>query len=189
MGKGPLTGQRALDAVQAAPANQVAEVLDGELYTFPRPALPHADATTALGSDLRSAFDKGRDGPGGWIILFGLELHLGDGPDILVPNLAGWRRERVPKVPDAPFFDVAPDWLCEVSSPSTARVDRTKKLKIYAREQVARVWMVSPAARLLEVLALDGDTYQILSAWGEDDVIRAPPFEAVGIELAGLWGR
>jgi Uma2 family endonuclease len=171
--------------VLAAPAHLVAEVVFGVLHTHPRPSNPHARVTSRLGSELDGPFDRGRGGPGGWILLDEPELHLGE--DIVVPDLAGWRRERLPKVPNAPFFELAPDWLCEVLSPHTTRLDRGEKLSIYAREHVGFVWLIDPRARLLEVLRLQGSRYEIFSTHTDDDSIRAVPFDAVPLDLGALW--
>lgn len=172
--------------VLAAPPNQVAEILLGELHLSPRPARRHGRAASVLGMDLGSAFERGRGGPGGWVIFYEPELHLAS--DIVVPDLAGWRRERFP-VDDSEeaYFTTPPDWVCEVLSPSTARYDRTAKLEIYARERIAHVWLIDPAARTLEVLALTGSRWLIAGTYAGDQVVHAPPFEAVGIELAALW--
>jgi Uma2 family endonuclease len=170
----------------AAPENVIAEILDGELVTQPRPAAPHARATSRLGGALDGPFDRGKGGPGGWVILDEPELHLGG--DVIVPDLAGWRRERMPQLPmDAAFFELAPDWICEVLSPRTAVRDRTQKLAIYARERVTHVWIVDPRLRTLEVLRLEGDVYEHVDAWRDDAVVRAPPFEAIELELGALW--
>ena len=115
-----------------APAHRVAEVLDGALYTHPRPAPLHTIAASHLGDELTSPFGKGRGGPGGWWTLDEPELHLAT--DILVPDLAGWRRERMAELPDTPYFSLAPDWGCEVLSASTRRLDLHGKRPVYARE-------------------------------------------------------
>ena len=129
-------GRRATyEDVLAAPPHVVAEVLFGVLYTSPRPAPRQARAASRLGGTLDGPFDRGRDGPGGWVLLDEPELHLGG--DILVPDIGGWRRERMPTFPyDATYFTLPPDWVCEVLSPSTAAIDRGDKLDIYAREGV-----------------------------------------------------
>jgi Uma2 family endonuclease len=168
-----------------APEHLVAEVLDGELYTQSRPAGRHAEAATVLGMDLGGPFHRGRGGPGGWILLFEPELHLG--PDILVPDLAGWRRERLPQVPDVAYFELAPDWLCEVLSPATALHDRQRKLPIYVREGVSHVWLLDPLVRVLEVYRLEGSGYRYGTTHGGAEVARIEPFEAVELELAALW--
>jgi Uma2 family endonuclease len=169
----------------AVPDHLVAEILDGELYTSPRPAPRHADAGSGLGGALRGPFDRGRGGPGGWRILFEPELHLGR--DILVPDLAGWRRERMPRLPDEAFFAMPQDWVCEVLSPSTAAMDRVKKLAIYAREQVTHAWLVDPLAQTLEVLRLEGGRWTIVSTWAGATTVRAEPFDALELDLTLLW--
>jgi len=167
------------------PDHLVAEILDGELYTTPRPAPRHAAASSGLGGALHGPFDRGRGGPGGWRILDEPELHLAS--DIVVPDLAGWRRERLPRLPDEAFFSLAPDWICEVVSPSTAAMDRVKKLAIYARERVSHAWLVDPIARTLEVLRLDGGRWTILSTSSGLSILRAEPFEAIDLDLSLLW--
>ena len=169
------------------PDRFVAEIVDGELYASPRPAFRHAVSSSVLGGDLNAAYQRGRGGPGGWWILDEPELHLG--PDILVPDLAGWRRERLPSVTDCLFATVAPDWICEVLSPSTYRLDRVKKLRAYAREKVAYAWLVNPTERTLEILRLRGGQWVIVATHGGDAIVRSEPFEAVAIDLLELWGE
>lgn len=173
------------DDVLAAPAHQVAEIVAGTLHTSPRPRLFHAGVASVLGEELGPPFRRGRGGPGGWLILDEPELHLAQ--DIVVPDLGGWRRERLPVLPDQAFIALAPDWACEVLSPSTAVFDRRDKLPVYAREQVTHVWLVDPSARLLEVLRLDGATYRIVATHAGDDAIRAEPFDAIAPPLGALW--
>jgi Uma2 family endonuclease len=164
----------------------VAELIGGSLITHPRPAAPHARAATILGSELTGPFDRGKGGPGGWILLDEPELHLHG--DVLVPHLAGWRRERMPALPmDAAAFELAPDWVCEVLSVSTAAVDRAEKMPIYAREHVPHVWLVDPIPRTLEVYRLDGATYRTIATFYDDARVRPEPFDAVELELGALW--
>ncbi len=170
------------------PDHLVAEILDGELHTSPRPSLRHAVSASELGAQLVTAFSRGRGGPGGWWILFEPELHLG--PDVLVPDLAGWRRERLPAISDdPPYSTLAPDWACEVLSPSTYRLDRLKKLRIYGREGVSHVWLLHPGERTLEVLRLESRQWVIAGTYGDDMIVRAEPFQAVAIDLLPLWGE
>ncbi len=169
----------------AAPEHLVAEVIDGALYTQPRPALRHAYAASTLGEELGPPFKRGRGGPGGWIILDEPELHLNG--DIIVPDLAGWRRERMPALPDQAFATLAPDWACEVLSPSTHIKDRARKAPIYLREGVQHFWLLDPSQRLLEILRLDGDSYRLVGVHAEDAVVRAEPFDAIELHLAMLW--
>jgi Uma2 family endonuclease len=172
----------------AVPEHLVAELIHGELHTHPRPALIHARAASRLGIDLGGPFDRGKGGPGGWIILDEPELHVQS--DVLVPDLAGWRRERVPELPAATAFELAPDWVCEVLSSATAAVDRTDKMGIYAREQVRQVWLVDPTIATLEVYRLlDRKTYESVVAWRGDARVRAEPFDAIELELAAIWER
>jgi Uma2 family endonuclease len=172
--------------VLAAPPHVVAEVLFGVLHTHPRPGARHVRAASRLGGELDGPFDRGRGGPGGWILLDEPELHLGD--DILVPDLAGWRRERMPSFPyEATFFTLVPDWVCEVLSVSTTKIDRGDKLTIYAREGVAQVWLLDPAARTLEVLRLENGRFSILGVYGDEADVRAEPFDAIALTLGSLW--
>jgi len=171
--------------VLTAPEHLVAEVLSGDLYLSPRPAGPHAEASSVLGMDLGAAFHRGRGGPGGWIILDEPELHFER--DILVPDLGGWLRSRLPAVPASAHIELAPDWACEVISPSSARIDRERKLPIYARERVAHVWLVDPLARTVEVFRLDGDGYRLVVTRGGTDRVRLEPFGALELELEALW--
>lgn len=171
--------------VLAAPAGKVAQVIDGQLHLHPRPSLPHAAAASALGEELGPPFKRGRGGPGGWLLLFEPELHLGD--DILVPDLAGWRRDRLPLLPADPYISLAPDWLCEVLSPSTAKIDRADKLPIYARESVRHVWLLDPHLRTLEVLRLDHGHDTLLAVHKDDAVVNAEPFDVFDLQLSVLW--
>lgn len=173
--------------IDALPANMVGEIVQGTLYATPRPAALHARAASTLGEELGPPFNRGRGGPGGWIILDEPELHFGD--EVVVPDLAGWRRQRMPELPQVAFFTLAPDWLCEVLSPSTAALDRGKKLPLYARVNVAHVWLVDPIAKTLEVLRLDGATYRLIATESGDTKVRAEPFEAIELELGALWAR
>lgn len=169
-----------------APEHMVAEIIDGELYLQPRPAKPHAVAASALGEELGPPFKRGRGGPGGWIILYEPEVHLGG--DVLVPDLAGWRRERMPFMTTAEaYFTLAPDWVCEVLSPSTAVKDRAKKLPIYAREGVRHVWLVDPLQRTLDVLRLQDRNWLIVAVHEGNARVRAEPFDAIELELGVLW--
>lgn len=171
--------------VLEAPEHLVAELIDGELYTSPRPAPAHATASSVLGMDIGGPFHRGRGGPGGWLILDEPELHLG--PNVLVPDVAGWRRERMPEQPRTADYELPPDWACEVLSPSTARLDRVRKVPIYARARVPYVWLVTPTEQTLEVLHLDGESYRLSATHGGDEVVRAEPFAVVELELAALW--
>ncbi len=182
----PVRRRATYQDVLDAPPHMVAEIIDGELRLHPRPAKPHAAAASALGGELVPPFGRGRGGPGGWLILDEPELHLGD--DVIVPDLAGWRRERMPVLTDdEPYFSLAPDWACEVLSPRTSKSDRAEKLPIYARESVPHVWLVDPLARTLEVLRLQKGKWLLLDIWHDEAAVRAEPFEAIELELGALW--
>ena len=167
------------------PSNLVAEIIHGQVVTHPRPAPRHAVASSALGIEIGGPFDKGRGGPGGWWIIDEPELHLG--PHVLVPDLAGWRRERLPALPEAAWFELAPDWVCEVLSTSTARVDRVEKLPIYAAAGVRHAWLIDPDLRTLEVLENQDGRWLLLGARENDNPIQLPPFDAIAFPLSTLW--
>jgi Uma2 family endonuclease len=170
------------------PDTKVAEIIDGELIVTPRPASPHARAATAIGADLAGPFDRhaGDPGaPGGWWILLEPELHFGG--DVLVPDWAGWRRERMPVFPDTPAFTQAPDWVCEVISPTTGRIDRSRKMHVYAREGVAHLWFVDPLHETLEVYRLEAGRWVVVTTHTGDETARAEPFEVVELRLARWW--
>ena len=170
--------------VLSAPDNKVAEILDGELFLSPRPAPRHSVASSRLGGAL-VPFDDGPDGPGGWWILDEPELHFGE--HVVVPDLAGWRRARLPAIPDTAFFSLAPDWVCEVLSPSTERIDRGRKLRIYAEAGVAHAWFVNPVERTLEVLRLRDGAWTIVAVCSGSDMVRVEPFDAIELALGRLW--
>jgi len=158
-------------------------MFDGDLYASPRPALPHANATGSLFAEVHKSFH--RKDPSGWVILFEPELHFGR--DVLVPDIAGWRRTRLPNLPAEAYLTLAPDWICEVLSASTEAVDRGKKLRIYAREGVAHAWLIDPLARSLEVMSLGAGKWAQLHRYESEARVRAVPFDAIELELATLW--
>jgi Uma2 family endonuclease len=167
------------------PDHVIGEILNGQLITQPRPAPKHARASSVIGGELVPPYDHGRNGPGGWWILDEPEVHLGR--HILVPDLAGWRRERMPVFPEEAYFSLSPDWVCEVLSPGTSRTDRVIKMPIYAEQQVEWLWLVEPNLRTLEVFRLHGGYWLMEAAWQENDEVRAPPFGEIVLPLAGWW--
>jgi Uma2 family endonuclease len=175
------------DDLIRVPDSKVAEIVDGELVVSPRPASSHAYAATVLGADLGPFNDDPGDParPGGWWILLEPELHFDD--DVLVPDWAGWKRERLPVLRDVPFFTLAPDWVCEVVSPSTGRLDRGQKMRIYARAGVASLWLLDPVARTLETYVLDAGRWIVAATHGGEDVVRAEPFSTIELALARWW--
>ena len=184
--KARATYQDVLDA----PPDRIAEVIDGELHLTPRPKRRHLRSASGLGAFLFGAFDVGALGPGGWTILDEPEVHLGPEPDILVPELGGWRDGRLDDDGwnDDAFITVVPDWVCEMLSPSTLRVDRMKKMPIYARERVPHVWLVDPRERTVEVFRFGDPRYTLIGTFGGDDALGAEPFDATPIPPAFLWG-
>ena len=181
----PAPGRATYQDVLDAPPHRVAEIVDGTLHTHPRPAIPHARASSSLGVKIGGPFDNDPGGPGGWWIVDEPELHFDE--DILVPDLAGWRRERMPKLPDTAYITLAPDWVCEVLSPSTRKLDLYGKRPVYAREGVAHLWLVDPLARTLEAFELREGEWALIATAANDDPVGIPPFDAVTFSLADLW--
>ena len=174
--------------LEQVPDTKVAELIDGDLIVSPRPASPHARSATVLGADLLGGFDGppgSPDRPGGWWLLFEPELRFGR--DVLVPEIAGWRRERMPALPNVAAFTQAPDWVCEVVSPATGAVDRGRKMRVYAREGVCHLWIVDPLQSTLEVYRLEGGRWVVASTHGGTDPVVAEPFEAVTLDPARWW--
>ncbi len=171
--------------LEAVPANLVAEIIHGALVTHPRPSPRHGRATTRLGAVLGAPFDLGAGGPGGWVFIVEPELHLGG--DVVVPDIAGWRRERLPGVPDTNWISVAPDWVCEVLSPSTASFDRGAKRDIYASAGVLDLWLINPAERNLEAFHLVAGKWLLQTTITGADEVKIPPFDAAPFSLGLLW--
>ena len=168
-----------------APAHRVAELIDGTLYTHPRPAMPHARASSALGGKIGGPFDYDAGGPGGWWIVDEPELHLGE--EIVVPDLAGWRREGMPQYPDTAYVTLAPDWVCEVLSASTRKVDLLEKRPLYAREGVGHLWLVEPTDRTLEAFELHDGQWLLIASAKDDEAVSIRPFDAITFNLGDLW--
>jgi Uma2 family endonuclease len=171
--------------IEALPPNIVGEILYGVLHTHPRPAPRHGLASNELQHELTGPFRRGRGGPGGWIFIVEPELHLGE--HVVVPDIAGWRRERLTPFPETAYIETPPDWLAEVLSPSTQAIDRTDKLAAYAEFGVKHCWYVDPLARTLEVLALADGKWLIAANFKNADLVTAPPFEVHTFPLNVLW--
>ena len=151
----------------------------------------HFDTTVSMGAAMRVSgrderlFSRGSGGPGGWRIIDEPELHLG--ADIVVPDLAGWRRETMPEYPDAAYCTIAPDWACEVLSPSTRRLDLGEKRDLYTSEGVRHLWFVDPDARTLEAFELREGHWLLLATLVDDVPVSLPPFDAITFPLDALW--
>lgn len=173
--------------IEALPLGWVGELLEDELYAHPRPAWGHMEVMKALAIHLLTRFEEGQGTLGGWWLAIEPELHFGR--DVLVPDLAGWRRERMPQPPEPTthFTTVAPDWVCEVLSPSTAFVDRGRKLPLYFREGVAQAWLIDPRKCTLEVYGRGHLGWRLVTRYKGDVVVRAEPYEVAPLDLARLW--
>lgn len=171
----------------ALPENLVGEILGGQLHTQPRPSGPNDVAERGLNIELGAPFDKGRGGPGGWWILIEPEVHFQRDTEVAVPDLAGWRRERMPAIPQGHRYEIAPDWVCEILSPGTAKKDRAVKLPLYARYGVAHAWLVDPLERTLEAFELREDLWVLLGTLQDEEPVSMPPFDAISFSLAELW--
>lgn len=181
------------DDLLALPENVVGEIIDGELIVSPRPAYRHAIGATVLGGLLLGPYQLGRTGPGGWWIVQEPELHFparlkGD-KDVLVPDLAGWRRARIPDFIELKFSEIAPDWACEVLAPNRPKLDREQKLPLYAKNGVGLVWIVDPVGQTLEVFRCENGTPTLMLFASGREEVHAEPFVEVGIPLPFLWGE
>ena len=178
--------QASYDDLSSLSDNMVGEIIDGELIVTPRPSRRHAVAASVLGSEILPPYQLGRGGgPGGWIIIDEPEISLG--AHILVPDLAGWRKERFPASEETNWISVSPDWICEILSPKTVGLDKVRKMPIYAQQGIAHLWLVDPAERTLDVFRLESSRWALLATFIENDKVRAEPFQEVEIELGNLW--
>ncbi len=167
------------------PENMTGEIVDGELIVTPRPSRKHTSAASALGFEIGPAYQFGRGGPGGWIIILEPEIALGG--NILVPDLAGWKQERFPETEETNWISVAPDWVCEILSPSTLRLDKIKKMPIYAQHGVSYFWVIDPTSRTLDGYRLESGRWMVLGAFIQNDKVRAEPFQEIELDLGNLW--
>lgn len=163
------------------------EILNGQLHAQPRPAGPHAQSESVLQIEIGGPFDRGKGGPGGWCILVEPEVHFVRDTEVCVPDLAGWRRTRMPVIPRDQRFEVVPDWVCEIPSPSTESKDRQIKMPIYARYYVSFAWLVDPLKRTLEAFELNAGDSRSLGLWREGEEIAVPPFEVIRLSVRDLW--
>jgi Uma2 family endonuclease len=178
------------ERIEALPEGVTGEILDGQLYVHPRPVARHIGAAARLDRLIARHFDLDDDGegPGGWWIFPEPELHFIHNTEVDVPDLAGWRRERMPTWPEGHRFAVAPDWVCEVLSKSTAGTDREVKMPIYAQFGVPYAWLIDPRVRTLEAYALDSGAWREIGRFTGAARVSVAPFDAVSINLGSLWG-
>lgn len=167
------------------PENVVGEILDGELIVSPRPSPKHASASSAIGGKLFDPYQSGKRGPGGWWILDEPEVHLKG--HVFVPDIAGWKKERLPNLPETPYFEITPDWVCEVISPQTARYDRVVKMNLYAQFKIPYYWIVDPIMKTLETYGLEINRWVLLNTFGQSDQVKALPFVEIEFDLSDLW--
>jgi Uma2 family endonuclease len=171
--------------IEALPPHVTGEIIYGTLYTQPSPTPRHGAAQNALGAELTRPFQKGKGGPGGWIFVTVPELHIND--HVLVPDIAGWRRERMPTMPLTAYVELAPDWICEILSDSTAARDRNEKRAVYGKMGVQFLWLLDPQLQVLECFSLVAGNWLLSGTFSGTDKVRAAPFNAIEFELADLW--
>jgi Uma2 family endonuclease len=172
----------------ALPEGLTGEIFNGQLRTQPRPAWPHALASSRLGSDIEGPYGRGRGGPGGWWIVDEPEVHFILDEEVTVPDIAGWRKARMPTPPLGHKIQVVPDWVCEILSPSSKSVDREEKMPLYAHHGVRYAWLVDPDIRALEAYRLEDNKWTPLGVFRDKDEVCVPPFDAIVIRLGDLWG-
>jgi Uma2 family endonuclease len=183
----PAATRQLYDAIEGLPEGVTGELINGQLHTQPRPNARHASASSGLGWALSGPYRYGSGGPGGWWIIDEPEVHFVRNQEVLVPDLAGWRRERMPTLPEDQRFEVVPDWICEILSPATASKDREVKLPVYAHYGVAYAWLVDPAEEALTAYQRDDESWQELARFSGEDRVTAAPFPEADFRVADLW--
>ena len=182
----PIKQKAVYDDLHDLPENTTGEIIEGELYAFPRPHYRHANTLSVLSSELIPPYRFGRGGgPGGWVIIVEPEVMLGE--NLLVPDITGWKQERLTVNPQENWIAVVPDWVCEVLSPGTFLHDRTRKMDIYARHGVPYLWFIDPVARLLETFKLEKDKWLVMKNYAGDEKVQAEPFQEIELDLSRLW--
>lgn len=183
----PASVKQLYEAIEDLPEGVTGELINGQLHTQPHPAAPHALATSQLGAELGLRYSRGREGPGGWWILDTPEVHFVRDEEVLVADVVGWQRERMPQLPDDQRFELVPDWVCEILAPATASKDRQVKMPVYARYGVGYAWRIDPDMSTLEAYVLAGETWRHIRTYSGEDVVDAPPFPEAGFRAADLW--
>ncbi len=176
------------EQLMCLPEGLTGEIINGQLRTQPRPAWPHSLAGSRLGADIEGPYGRGRGGPGGWWIIDESEVHFMLDKEVIVPDIAGWRKERMPSPPEGHKIQVLPDWVCEIFSPSTKSADREEKMPLYAHYGVSYAWLVDPKTHTLEAYELVDAKWKPSGMFRDDDTISVAPFDAILIHLADLWG-
>lgn len=168
--------------------DEAGEVVAGQLRTAPSALPKHSRAMRALGGAIGKPFDDddGRGGPGGWWILLEVDVQFTD-HDIVRPDLAGWRRERLVAPWDTRPIEVVPDWICEILSPSNAAYDRVTKAKLYAEHGVQHFWLLDPGERILEAFALSAGLWTCIGSYDDSATARVKPFEAIELAVDALF--
>jgi Uma2 family endonuclease len=181
----PAKKKATYEDLYSVPDNMTGEIINGELIVTPRPSRRHTNAASSLGFEIGPAYQLGRGGPGGWKIIIEPEISLDD--NVLVPDLAGWRKERFPESEKGNPISVVPDWVCEILSPGTTGKDKVKKIPTYAHYKVPNLLLIDPLEKTLEVFRLESGRWALLGAFLENEKVRAEPFGEIEIELGNLW--
>ncbi len=181
----PAEKKASYEDLYSIPENMTGEIIDGELIVTPKPSPRHSNASAWLTATLVPPYRKGTSGPGGWTILPEVEIMLGQ--HLLVPDISGWRNERFPGFPKENWISVSPDWVCKILSPGTARLDKVRKMPIYAEYEIPHLWLLDPIAKTLEVFELQSGKWAFQKAYAENDKVRAEPFHEIEFDLGDFW--
>jgi len=162
------------------------EIIAGLMEALPRPRPGHGNAQALLSGEIVRPFQRGRGGPGGWWIIIEPDVELTTN-DIIVPDLAGWKRDKVPEFPHDRPIRFVPDWICEVLSPTNQKRDRVVKANLYLTCGVMYYWILDVQERTLEAYSAKEGSWVRLGAWTDGDTSRIPPFDAIELEVEGLF--
>jgi Uma2 family endonuclease len=173
--------------LDALPPGIVGEIIEGVLYTMTKPRMRHQRTATRIGGKLSDPFDAGPGGPGGWWIVNEPGIELPNDTKEISPDVAGWRRERMPEMPGDEPIRVVPDWLCEILSPTTRRHDLLRKQPYYAKVGVPFMWLIDLDARVLTAYRLEGTAWLTVGTYSEETEARIAPFDAVPLNVASWW--
>ncbi len=139
-----------------------------------------------LGIEIGGPYHRGKGGPGGWWILQEPEVHFVLDKEVSVPDVAGWKKERMPVIPDGHKFQITPDWICEVLSPSTESIDREIKKPLYASFGVKYLWLINPINKVLEAFKLVNEDWEAQGVFSANERVKIEPFESAEICLEEL---